>query len=546
MEAIKDKRLELAREKLKLPKLRKKKKKYIALQLDGVSYEVLKKAMEKGYCRYIKKLVEKEGMHLQKYNCGMPSGTPAIQAGIMYGENKNIPSFRFIDKKKKRYISFARPGLVRYAEENLIKNNKEGIMKKGASYSNHFSGSADRSILTMSTISSYKRLKRMKESDLWFLLLINPASLFRVIYYSLAELSIEAISFTWNLLTSWLSKKNGIYKAWVPFRRVIANAVMAELLTKGATIDLKRGVPRIYLTFLNYDDISHLRGPESIQAFFILRAIDKRVKRIMKQAKKEGYDVFVLSDHGQVPGKPFRQSHGMDLPRFIQRCTKTKSFGIDEGPRRAGLIRAGLKKTMAIFRYVSAPLRWIIKGFAKSTLKIMRGKRYPFDWKDKKRIFVVDSCSLANVYFNFSDERVLRRKIEKKYPLLIKKLVRNRSIGIVMVKDKEKTSFIAKNGQLDVYDDGKYETSGKNFLKKYGKPRVLLEQLKEFSKKNFLGDLVLFGNIKDGVCTSFTEHVGCHGSIGKEMMEPFFISKQKYDLSKVIDAKELYKIFKAY
>jgi hypothetical protein len=70
--------------------------------------------------------------------------------------------------------------------------------------------------------------------------------------------------------------------------------------------------------------------------------------------------------------------------------------------------------------------------------------------------------------------------------------------------------------------------------------------LRRFNKVKFLGDLALFGNYKDGVAVSFTEHVGAHGGIGGDMNWPFFISKQKYDLSKVINAKGLHSIFKEY
>ena len=542
---LQDKKLEFTLKKLKLKKFRKQGKKFIALQLDGVSHDILLTAMEKGYMKFLKKLVEEEGYNLEKYNCGMPSGTPAIHSAIFYGDNKNIPSFRFIDKKNQRYFTFGKPTRARLAEK-LFFANKKGILEGGASYANHLSGGAERSILTMSTITANKKFKRIKEGDLWLLLFLNPLGLGRFLYYSVAEEVLEIISYLWNLFTSWMSGKKGIYKVWMPFRKIMTAALLTEMITLGAILDVKRRVPKIYLTYLNYDDIGHFRGPSSRDAMFALRGLDRRVKRIYKQAKREGYDMYILSDHGQTPGVPFKQVHGMELANFIEKSTKTKSFGRDEGPIRYGLISVVMKKTAGVLGYLSTPLRWIVKAFAASTMKMLKGKNYPFDWDDKKSIFVVDSCSLAKVYFNYTVERAELKGINRKYPDLIEKLLRNKSIGIVMVKDGAKTVFLAKDGRFEIYEDGSFKTFGQNFLKRFGNTKILVKQLESYAKKNFLGDLILFGELNDGVMTSFTDHVGCHGSIGGAMMEPFFMSKEKYDMSRVIDAKALHKVFKRY
>jgi hypothetical protein len=136
------------------------------------------------------------------------------------------------------------------------------------------------------------------------------------------------------------------------------------------------------------------------------------------------------------------------------------------------------------------------------------------------------------------------KEINKKYPKLIDKLLSNKSIGIIMVKDGDGFALLHRNGKINVAQSVNKE--GKDFLDSYGDEKTLIEQLREYNKVRFLGDFVLFGDYSDGVAVSFAQHVGAHGGIGGDMMWPFFISKKKYDFSGVTNARELHKIFKGY
>ncbi|MBU1704542.1 MAG: hypothetical protein KJ922_04205, partial [Nanoarchaeota archaeon] len=132
-----EKRYESVRKRLGLPKEVDKKKKLLIIQIDALSHSTLLHLMDKGYCRFLKKLISNKDYHLQKYNCGIPSGTPSIQSAIMYGDNSKVPGFRYIDKKRKMQISFGTPHLARYVEKKYF-SGKKGILKGGSSYSNHF------------------------------------------------------------------------------------------------------------------------------------------------------------------------------------------------------------------------------------------------------------------------------------------------------------------------------------------------------------------------------------------------------------------------
>ncbi|MFC1741798.1 alkaline phosphatase family protein [Nanoarchaeota archaeon] len=539
-----DKRYESVRKRLGLKKGKKAKKKFIIIQIDSLSHEILEKFFAKGSCKFLHSLIKKQGYNFQKWNCGVPSGTPHVQAGIMYGDNSMIPAFRFVDKKNRKQISFGNPTHVRYMEEKHF-SKKKGILEGGASYANHWSGGAAHSIVTMSTMTKKKRLKRIKEWELWLFLLLYPRSVLRVLYYSTTELLIELGELITYPFIKLFRPKRAIFGFWIPFKRILMNAIGTELVILGVITDIKRDLPKIYVNFINYDDVAHLRGPNSAAAYFMLRATDRRIRRICRKAKDD-YDIYVISDHGMVDAMTFKSLNRMTLAQFIEKCARVESFQLSSAfEGRLTMIGMMMRKMMDFLKYVSSPLRWIGNSFARGVIKMLKPRKYRFIWDRNERIYVLDSCCMAGVYFSVSKERMDKREIDRKYPKLIDKLIKNRGIGIIMVKKKDDILLIGKGGTITIKPKG-IKREGRNFLKQYGNEDILLRQLRDYSKLKNVGDLVLFGNYVDGLMVSFTDHVGAHGGIGGNMTAPFFISKEKHDLSKVTNARELHKIFRDY
>ena len=278
---------------LALSKVDKKyRRKFLVIQIDGLSITTLRKAMKKGYCNFLSKLVNEKGYEFQEYNCGIPSGTPVVQSAIMYGYNQKIPGFRFVMKDKKKQISFGNPGNVKYIYNKFFRK-KKGILRNGSSYFNHFSGGAERAIFTMSHITKNKRFKRINESKLWLIMILNPMAFFRVLYYTLGEFLSEVCEYVWHLFTHFVTKKPAIFSLFNPFRRIFMTAIFQEMITMGVILDIKRGVPKIYMNYIGYDEMGHLRGPRSRPTYVSLRTIDRRIKRIFKSSKRENYDIFI-------------------------------------------------------------------------------------------------------------------------------------------------------------------------------------------------------------------------------------------------------------
>jgi predicted AlkP superfamily pyrophosphatase or phosphodiesterase len=78
----------------------------VVVHVDGLGADSLEQALREGKMPFIKSLMEEEGYELHRYRCGIPSTTPFVQAGILYGDNSEIPSFRWWDRKEQLLVQF--------------------------------------------------------------------------------------------------------------------------------------------------------------------------------------------------------------------------------------------------------------------------------------------------------------------------------------------------------------------------------------------------------------------------------------------------------
>ena len=122
------------------------------------------------------------------------------------------------------------------------------------------------------------------------------------------------------------------------FRRMLTQLLIGgwlrELFTLGVTADLYAGVPALYVNFVDYDVAAHELGPRHPEALRALRGIDRsiaRFARVLRRIPEHRYDLFVLSDHGQIHSVPFHAvAGGVGVAEAIVGC-----FGPERGPRPA-------------------------------------------------------------------------------------------------------------------------------------------------------------------------------------------------------------------
>ena len=124
----------------------------IMLEIDGLSIDTLKKAIDKGKMPTIKKWIE-DGTHtLKEWETDLSSQTGASQAGILHGNNENIVAYRWVEKENDNRIMVS--GKLSNAPEieKRISNGK-GLLVNGISVANMFSGDSKLSTLTTSKLT---------------------------------------------------------------------------------------------------------------------------------------------------------------------------------------------------------------------------------------------------------------------------------------------------------------------------------------------------------------------------------------------------------
>ena len=78
----------------------------VIIHVDGHGADSLELALREGDMPFTKSLMQTEGYELHRYRCGIPSTTPFVQAGILYGDNSEIPSFRWWDREQQLLVQF--------------------------------------------------------------------------------------------------------------------------------------------------------------------------------------------------------------------------------------------------------------------------------------------------------------------------------------------------------------------------------------------------------------------------------------------------------
>ena len=305
----------------------------VILETDGLSYQRIQKAIADGYMPTLKQMMDEEGYQLTCVDCGIPPTTPACQAGILQGNNTNIPAFRWLDKKTGKLLAGGQAAAI--IEPELSDGN--GLLRGGTSIGNMFSGDAQTSILTFSKITAgTKEDKKQRAKDM-YLLMRNPYFFVRVLVLYFGDVFLE-------LWQGWQQRRkdvqprlNRLHNGY-PFLRAAVNVFLRDIGTYFTILDIVRGTPAMYTLYAGYDEIAHHSGPYTHDTDISLRQFDKQVARIKKVIEEKAprpFELIILSDHGQSFGHTFKQRYGITILEFIQQqmpgASVSGSGGGDDG-----------------------------------------------------------------------------------------------------------------------------------------------------------------------------------------------------------------------
>ena len=493
----------------------------IIVEIDGLAYNVLCEAVQKGYMPNIKEMIESDDYNLRMWETDLSSQTGASQAGILHGNNEGIVAFRWIEKSNGNQMMQC-SGISNVPElEKRISDGRGLLVDNGASRSNLFSGDTDNVIFTFSKIMEFKKLY----NKAWYSVFSNPSYFARIIALFLADIIREIYSQIIHSVKNIRPRiKRGI--AYIP-TRAATNVFMREINTSTLIGDMMVGdVDVAYSTYLGYDEIAHHSGVRDNDAWFALREMDKQIKHLTDANKycPRDYQFVIQSDHGQTNGATFTQRYGETFEDFV------KSL---------------LPEDMAIFAKMSSDEDHFAGSspFSRDKKKIKKEEKEQQKLSDSE-VIVLASGNLAMIYLTQWSQRLAYEELNSYFPELIPGLINNEYVGFILVKSKEHGDLaIGKNGTYFL-DSGEIE--GENPLEGFG--GNIVRHLKRTSSFEHTPDILVnsfYDKQADEVC-AFEELVGSHGGAGGDQSKPFILYPSNWKVSdgEIIGAENIYKLLK--
>jgi hypothetical protein len=529
----------------------------IVLQIDALAYTDLRRAIELGYCPTISRMVREESYLLRRWFCGLPSATPYCQAGIFHGENDGIPGFRFYDRTERRVITCNAPSGVQYIRDRIT---SPGALAGGSSYVNLLDGDAQTVAFTVATRERTSVYQRLGGTRMALLICLHPIRVARMVLQAVMEWLREDVERTIGELARRRTHSEGLF----PFVRVFTNVVVRELQTMAVLLDIYLGVPVIYTTFMQYDELAHHFGPSSWPALRDLRRIDARVREIRRMIRNAGgrdYDLVILSDHGMTPSVSYRVRFGETLGSTVRNMLDVDAIARGVEPLRALESFSATSEYAAMGPQVIETVAEVPREQHRRTRRVLRRasmwlrSRYglrelilpeKYYVSAKEQVVVTYSSCLALVYFADSVDRVeltdLANDARRRH--LYNALLQHPAIGLLATLQGDAVHLESRRGRAELAGGALTVLSGESPLLLYGSEPPLLKAIERLVRQPNAGDFVLFGDYDGYEIVCFDDQIGAHGSAGGQQVYPFLVAPASFGLADAVieDARDLHRL----
>ncbi len=506
----------------------------LVVEIDGLAEPVLREALASGLMPNLRRWLLGGQFELRSWWCHLPTQTSSSQAGILYGDDHDIPGFRWYEKKTGRLVESSNLEDAATIARRLEHPN--ALLRDGASISNLLDGGAKERFATASATQLAGSV-RQPARDL-FLFFYDPYSFLRTLVLVLAEL---AIGFVYEL------RRLGSGKAHIKFAftRAITNVLLAELTTFYATRELFDGTPAIYLTYVGYDQVAHYRGLRSRDAMGTLRNLDRQIARLRRVAQSvpREYSLVILSDHGQSAARPFAEVSGAPLAQIVAGSAQAKPIWTAMGDTElmghfssllTGPAESGGAGGMAARSLLDRVHRRREQRSSARRPTVTASTRIG-------EIVVCPSGNLANVYFSSYPRRLSATEIAREFPALVPSLVNNPGIGFVVTLSQSGGALVSGPG--GVLDLSSGDVIGRDPLTGY--PPELADSIARLAAYPNAGDIIVNGaTLPDGRVAAFEPQESVHGGAGGEQSTPFVIFPTQFDVPKdpLIGADAIYRL----
>jgi len=517
------------------------------LEIDGLAHEVLHRALSDGSAPNLAAWLRTGSHRLQSWETDWSSQTGACQAGLLHGDNEDMPAFRWWEKERGAAIVTNHP---RDAEE-LERRHSDGrglLHADGASRANILSGDAPHSMLTMSTAL---RRRRPIERD-YAAYFARPYAAARTLVLVCAEVARERRAARAQVRDDVRpriarSRSYALVRAW-------ATVVQRDLQVAAVVGDVLAGRPVIYTTFLAYDEVAHHSGIERHDALAVLRDLDRQIARIAAACPEapRPYRLVVLSDHGQSQGETFRDRFGETLETVVRSaCEPDSTIAVESGEDDSlAYLSAGLTEVARDDTAAGRTVRLATRSRrANGAIALEEDARHDIQQAHGDGIpelSVMASGCLGLISFPREPGRVSLERIEALYPRLIPALRDHPGIGFFLVRSERFGATVIGRGGTRFLDEERIE--GEDPLAPFG-PNAAAH-VKRTDGFAHCADLMINSTLWPdfGEVAAFEELVGSHGGLGGTQCFPFVLhpAELEWPADEVVGAEGVHRIFRGW
>jgi uncharacterized membrane protein YvlD (DUF360 family) len=517
------------------------------LEIDGLAHDVLLRALEDGNAPTLAAWIRSGSHRLRRWETDWSSQTGACQAGLLHGDNDDMPAFRWWEKERGSAIVTNHP---RDAEE-IERRHSDGrglLHADGASRANILSGDAPHSMLTMST-ALRRRRPIGKDYAAYF---ARPYAVARTFVLVIADIARERRAARSQVREDvrpriHRSRRYALMRAW-------ATVVQRDLQVATVIGDVLSGRPVLYTTFLAYDEVAHHSGVERDDTLAVLHDLDRQMARIASACAEapRPYRLVVLSDHGQSQGETFRDRYRQTLEELVRSVSEADSVVAVEGgdDDAASYLSAGLTEVARDDTVAGRAIRVATRERqVDGAVTVGAGRRQDMEEEHGDglpELSVLASGCLGLISFPREPGRVSLERIEALYPRLVPALCEHPGVGFLMIRsERDGAMAIGATGRRLLDGD---RVVGEDPLTPFG-PNAA-DHLRRTDGFAHCADIMVNSTYWTdfGEVAAFEELVGSHGGMGGTQSFPFVLHPSEFEWpeEEVIGAERVHRILRSW
>lgn len=526
------------------------------LEVDGLAKPILEQALAEGYAPTLKRWIDSGSHRVLGWETDTSSQTSASQAGILHGNNSNIPAFRWYDKAEGRIVASSNAKILPEIEGRL--SDGDGLLAGGgASRGNLLSGDAEHVLATASTIHDRSKF-HTSEFQAYF---ANPYNMSRTLLLFFWDVILEIRQFRKarrDGVQPILDKhhRGGVY----PFIRAATTIFIRELNIYTLLGDVFAGRPVAYATFVGYDEIAHHSGILDPGAFDALRKLDEQFARLESAVREapRPYHFVILSDHGQTGGATFQQRYGQSLQDLVQSLMAADTPVGGDLTGDEGIVSLNLFLTDTIQNEQSGATKVVARALKSKTVdgevvltdeseaEALAAQETAADGEAPPPVYVLASGNLGLISFTAWPERMTLEEINTAFPALVSGLLAHPGIGFLMVRSESQGPIVL--GAKGIYHLRDDRVEGENPLAVFGKNAA--RHLRRTDSFPNCPDILVnsFYDPEKNEGAAFEELIGFHGGLGGTQTQPFILFPASLPApeGEIIGAAEVYRICKGW